>query len=133
MTKSENPLDSARGKQNPNKEILLEEKEIMKEEKTLLQGLNERVGRLADAIERTRIDEYTSMIIRPWKFFFINFAAGIFRGLGMAIGFTLVAAIFLYLLVQLLRNMVDLPVVGTYIGEIVRFVNQYLNQGLPAK
>ncbi|MBU1026494.1 MAG: hypothetical protein KKA31_02070 [Candidatus Margulisbacteria bacterium] len=110
-----------------------EEKELLQQENTLLDKLNDRVGKLADAIERTRIDEYTSMITRPWKFFFINFAAGIFRGLGMAVGFTIIAAIFLYVLVQLLRNMVDLPIVGAYIAEIVRFVNQYLNQGLPAQ
>jgi len=113
--------------------ILIEEKEILKEEKGLLQILNDRVLKLADAIERTRIDEYTSMITRPWKFFFINFMAGIFRGLGMAVGMTLIAAVLLYILAKILVNMVDLPIIGMYIGEVVKFVNQYLQKGIPTR
>jgi formate-dependent nitrite reductase membrane component NrfD len=114
-------------------QILKEEKKILEEEKNLLKALNSRIGKLATSIERARIDEYTSMITRPWKFFMINFTAGIFRGLGMAIGFTLIAAVVLFLLVRILVRMVDLPIIGMYIGEVVKFVEQYLQQGIPAK
>ena len=114
-------------------EIIREEKQILEEEKNLLRALNSRIGRLTASMERARIDEYTSMITRPWRYFFINFVAGVFRGLGMAVGFTIVAAIFLYLLVQVMVRMVDLPIIGMYIAEIVQFVNQYLQQGMPAK
>ena len=101
--------------------------------KGLLPQLNERVGKLASALEKARVDEYTSMMIRPWKFFFFNFLAGIFRGLGMAIGFTLIAAVVIYFLAKLLVRMVDLPIIGLYVAELVKFVNQYLQQGLPAR
>ena len=57
---------------NNSKKLLSEEKEILQEEKSLLATLNERVGMLAAAIERTRIDEYTSMLTRPWRFFFFK-------------------------------------------------------------
>ena len=113
------------------KQILNEEKRILEEEKGLLKSLNSRVGRLAAAIERARVDEYTSMISRPWKFFLINFAAGVLRGLGMAIGFTVIAAVVLYFLVTTLVAMIDLPIIGKYIGEIVKIVNQYLDKGIP--
>jgi hypothetical protein len=112
--------------------ILKEEKEILEKEKSLLESLDSKVGMLATAIQRARVDEYTSMITRPWKFFFINFAAGIFRGLGMAIGFTIVAAIVLYFVAKLLVAMVDLPIIGMYIGEVVKFVEQYIQQGMPS-
>ena len=105
--------------------------ELLKEEKTLLEKLNDRVGKLAVAMERARIDEYTSMLTRPWRFFFFNFVVGIFRGLGMAVGFTVIAAVAIYILSKLLRTMVDWPIVGMYIAELVRFVNQYLQQGMP--
>lgn len=114
-------------------EVLKEEKKILEEEKSLLESLNSRVGMLATAIERARIDEYTSMLTRPWKFFFFNFTVGIFRGLGIAVGMTIIAALFLYILVKILVNMVDLPFIGMYIAEIVKFVNQYLQQGIPGR
>jgi hypothetical protein len=113
--------------------ILKEEKEILREEKDLLKALNSNVGKLATSLERARIDEYTSLLTRPWKFFVFNFLSGIFRGLGMAIGFTLIFALFLYITAQLLIKMVDLPIIGMYIGEIVKFVDQYLKQGMPAR
>jgi len=110
-----------------------EETKLLKEEKNLLVKLNERIGKLATAMERARVDEYTSMLTRPWRFFFFNFVVGIFRGLGMAIGFTLIFALIIYIISQILVRMVDMPIIGMYIAELVKFVNQYLQQGIPAK
>ncbi|MFH1361596.1 MAG: DUF5665 domain-containing protein [bacterium] len=115
-----------------NEGKILEEKEkVIQKEEGLLEKLNAGVMKLGEAMERARIDEYTSMLTRPWKFFFINFVAGVFRGLGMAVGLTLVAAIFLFVLAKVLVNMVDLPLIGKYIAEIVTFVNLYIQQGIP--
>ncbi|MFH1825953.1 MAG: DUF5665 domain-containing protein [bacterium] len=99
----------------------------------LLQSLNSRVQKLADAIEHTRIDEYTSMMIRPWKFFFFNFLVGIFRGVGIAIGMTIIAAILIYVLSQAVKSMIDLPVVGMYFDAISQFLNQFVNQGIQTR
>ncbi|MBU0672706.1 MAG: hypothetical protein KJ732_06745 [Candidatus Margulisbacteria bacterium] len=120
-------------KMTNEEKILSEEKQILKEERDLLESLNSRVGKLATAIERARIDEYTSMLTRPWRFFFFNFIVGIFRGLGMAIGFTVIAAAAIYILSKLLLRMVDMPIIGMYLAELVKFVNQYLNQGVPGQ
>lgn len=113
--------------------LLKEEKEILEKEKSLLESLDSKIGMLATSLERARIDEYTSMLTRPWRFFFFNFTVGMFRGLGIAVGMTIIAAVVLYLLANILVRMVDLPIIGAYIGEIVKFVNQYLKQGLPAR
>ena len=113
--------------------LLREEKQILEEEKSLLKGLNSKIGKLASSLERARIDEYTSMLARPWKFFLFNFLVGIFRGLGIAVGLTLIAAVVFYFLSKILVRMVDLPFIGMYIGEIVKFVDQYLKQGLPTR
>ena len=111
-----------------------EEKEkISQEEKSLLENLNTKIGKLAISLQKGTIDEFTSLFARPWKFFMINFFAGIFRGLGMAIGFTLVAAVVIYISAKILTSMVDLPIIGMYIAEIVKFVNQYTQQGIPAR
>lgn len=116
-----------------NKELLGEEKKLVQQERDLVKSLNSRIGKLATAMERARIDEYTSMLTRPWKFFMVNFVAGIFRGLGMAVGFTLIFAIVVYVMSIMLKRMVDLPIIGMYIAELVKFVNQYLQQGIPVQ
>lgn len=113
--------------------LLKEEKEILKEEKSLLKSLDSKIGKLATSLERARIDEYTSMLTRPWRFFFFNFVVGIFRGLGMAIGFTVVAAVVIYFISQILIKMVDMPIIGMYVAELVKFVDQYLKQGMPVR
>ncbi|OGC22004.1 hypothetical protein A2291_07500 [candidate division WOR-1 bacterium RIFOXYB2_FULL_42_35] len=113
--------------------ILEEERDILKKEESLLDKLNNNVQRLAISLERARLDEYTSMLKRPWRFFFFNFIVGIFRGVGIAIGMTIVAAILIYVLVRVLRQMVDLPVIGMYIAEIVKFVSQYVQFGNPIR
>ena len=118
---------------NDKLKISNEGTELLKEEKGLLETLNSRVGKLATAMERARVDEYTSMLTRPWRFFFFNFIVGIFRGLGMAIGFTLIFALIIYVITQILVQMVDLPIIGMYIAELVQFVNQYLQQGPPIR
>jgi hypothetical protein len=116
--------------------MMADENQILaevKEEKGMLEKLNERIVNLADAMQRARIDEYTSMLTRPWRFFFFNFVVGIFRGLGMAVGFTLIFAVVIYLLSRILVPMVDMPIIGMYIGELVKFVEQYLQQGVPTQ
>ena len=113
--------------------ILQEEKEILAQEKDLLKSLDSNVGKLAIAMQRAKVDEYTSMLTKPWKFFFINFLAGIFRGLGIAIGMTIIAALIAVILAKILSNLVDLPIIGMYIGEVVKVVNQYLQQGIPGR
>jgi len=109
--------------------IINEEKEILKEERGLLEKLNENVLKMASAMEKARIDEYTSMLTRPWRFFFFNFVAGLVRGVGIAVGFTILAAGLIYILTTILRGMVDLPIIGQHIAELVKIVNQYLEQG----
>lgn len=105
----------------------------MNEEKDLLKSLDSKIGKLAISLERARIDEYTSMLTRPWKFFFFNLMAGLFRGVGVAVGMTMVAAIVIYILAKILVRMVDLPIIGMYIAEIMKFVEQYMKQGVPVR
>jgi len=96
----------------------------------LMQSLDGKIGKLAISMEKARIDEYTTMLTHPWKFFFLNLGAGIFRGVGMAVGFTLIAALLFYVVAKILMTMVDWPIIGMYIGEIVNFVGQY-TKGIP--
>lgn len=72
-------------------------------------------------IERSRIRDYMYLTDSKRRLFIINFIAGIGKGFGQAIGFTILAAIVL----GLLFSWVDLPIVGRYIAKLLNIVQQY--------
>lgn len=61
-----------------------------------------------------------AFIKRPGRIFWINFLAGIARGFGFAIGFTILAGIALWLL----GRAVDAPIIGQFIARIMKVVEQ---------
>lgn len=54
----------------------------------------------------------------------INFKAGIAKGLGMTLGMTVVLA----LLIWILTKLVALPIVGEYFREAEQFVHEYVEK-----
>lgn len=72
-------------------------------------------------IERSRIRDYMYLTDSKRRLFIINFIAGLGKGFGQAIGFTILAAIVL----GLLFSWVDLPIVGRYIAKLLNIVQQY--------
>ncbi len=77
--------------------------------------------RLILIIERSRIREYMMLTDSKRRLFLINFVAGLGKGFGQAIGFTILAGIVLYLL----SAWVDLPVIGEYIAKLMNIVDKY--------
>ena len=77
--------------------------------------------RLILIIERSRIREYMMLTDSKRRLFLINFVAGLGKGFGQAIGFTVLAGLVLYLL----STWVDLPVIGEYIAKLINIVDQY--------
>ncbi|HHY92198.1 MAG TPA: hypothetical protein GX511_02520 [Firmicutes bacterium] len=87
-------------------------------------GLVEQVERLARTLEENRVAEYVALQQDTGRLLYLNFLAGVARGLGMAVGFTLVGALALYIL----RQMVSIPVIGTFIAQIVDIVTTQLGR-----
>lgn len=77
--------------------------------------------RLTLTIERSRIREYMMLTDSKRRLFLINFVAGLGKGFGQAIGFTVLAALVFYLI----SSWVNLPVIGEYIAEILDIVDNY--------
>ncbi len=90
------------------------------EPRRLLHMLNEKVSDLAVKIEKMKLAEYVQLLNRPWRLMYINFIAGLGRGVGIAVGFTILGALVLYLLKYLV--VLNLPWIGGFIAEIVRMV-----------
>ena len=72
-------------------------------------------------MERSRIKDYMYLTDSKRRLFFINFVAGLGKGLGQAIGFTILAAI----VISILVSWVDLPIIGKYIANLLKYVNDY--------
>ena len=72
-------------------------------------------------IERSRIRDYMYLTDSKRRLFIINFIAGLGKGLGQAIGFTILAAI----VIGILFSWVDLPIIGKYIAKLLNVVQEY--------
>ena len=71
-------------------------------------------------LESLRIADYMELLQRPARLIFVNFVAGLARGLGIAIGATLIFALVLELLRRLI--LLHIPGIGQFIAEIVHIV-----------
>jgi len=90
--------------------------------------LADKIDRLVKDLEKSRIREYVCYLENPKRVFFSNFLAGLARGFGASVGFTLLAALLLYVLQKIVRW--NLPIIGDFINEIARIVeNNLRNRG----
>lgn len=90
------------------------------DESQLLKVLLDKINDLSVSIEKMKLAEYVKLLEHPWRLMYINFIAGLARGVGIAIGFTILGAVVLYFLRILV--MLNLPLIGNFIAEIVRMV-----------
>ena len=107
--------------------ILVNRQPAETNEKEYLQRLSQRMDELAINLEKMGIAEYVAMLNNPRRLLFINFLSGMARGFGMAIGFTILAAIFLYFLQKIV--VLNMPLIGDFIADIVNIVQNQLQAG----
>lgn len=81
----------------------------------------DQIENLSRKMDNMRVAEYVEMVSNPKKVIWMNFLAGLVRGLGTGIGFTILAAIILYLM----RRWVNLPVIGQLIAELLYIIEGY--------
>lgn len=79
-----------------------------------------QLEKLVKHLESLRIAEYMDLLEKPVKLILINLVAGIARGLGIAIGATVIFAVVLNLLHQLI--LLNIPGIGAFIADIVQIV-----------
>ncbi len=86
--------------------------------------LYKRIQELEYKLERANLAEFMQLLQNPTRLLFLNFLSGLARGFGIAIGLTVIAGVFLLLLTRLAS--LNLPIIGKYIADLVRIVNQQL-------
>lgn len=87
-----------------------------------MQFWERRLTQLVHHLEVMRVAEYVELLQRPHRLIALNFLAGLFRGLGIALGATLLVALMLNFLQQLL--VLNIPGIGNFVAEIIRIVEQ---------
>lgn len=92
----------------------------MPDENELIKGLSKKIDDMSLKMEKMKFVDYVYFLEHPKKMLWANFISGIARGFGIAIGFTLLGAIVVYLLNKVVAY--NLPVIGKFISEIVKIV-----------
>jgi len=92
----------------------------MKIETPKTNQLIEQIERLTRHLEALRIADYIELLDKPWKLITTNFIAGVARGLGFAVGTTIIFA----LVVEGLRRMImiNIPIINDYLIEIFKLI-----------
>ncbi len=93
-------------------------------EECRLRNLEDTVRRISDSLERSKIAEYVDFLNHPWRLIHVNLIAGLARGVGLAIGFTLLGATLIYIMTR--SFVLDLPLIGNFLGELVWIIQEYL-------
>ncbi len=94
--------------------------ELKKQQRVLIDKIEE----LAQNMEKYNIAEYIQLLNDPKRFFWVNFIGGVVRGVGIAVGMTILGAILIYFLQQIV--VLNLPLIGDFIAEIVKIVQEHL-------
>ena len=79
--------------------------------------LNDNIEKLIIKLENRNIEEILYILGSKKEIAKRNFIAGIFRGIGIGIGVTIVTAIIIYFLQKLVK--LNLPIIGQYINDLV--------------
>ena len=82
--------------------------------------LLENIGKLNKSLQRNNFLDLVELLGDRKKLFIRNFSSGIFKGIGIGIGVTLITAILLILLQKIVA--LNIPVIGEFIADIVDIV-----------
>lgn len=96
-----------------------------KSDREIISEIHLLTQKVALLLEKSRIREYTDLVQNPKKLIWVNFLGGVAKGVGLAIGLTVITGTLLYFLQML--GALNLPIIGDYIADIVRIVQRQLD------
>ena len=86
--------------------------------------LQKQVDRLLYAMERIQLDEYIRYLDNRKRLMSDAFLSGMLRGLGTAVGVTLLGAVVIVLLRYIVVE--NIPLIGGFLAEVVRVIQERL-------
>ncbi|WZL74773.1 DUF5665 domain-containing protein [Clostridiaceae bacterium 35-E11] len=84
-------------------------------------NIEKKLEKVSQDLEKAKIAEYVDILNNPKRLIYINFIGGLARGLGTAVGLTVLAGILFYML----KKTVNLPLIGQYIADLLDIVENY--------
>lgn len=84
--------------------------------------LNNSINNLIETFQKSNIEEWTYIFGSKKEIIKRNLIAGIFRGVGIGIGVTIITAILVILLQRIVA--LNIPIIGEYIADIVEIVQK---------
>ncbi|KMT21436.1 DUF5665 domain-containing protein [Clostridium cylindrosporum] len=75
---------------------------------------------ISEHFERARLADYVDLMQKPRRMIILNFLSGAAKGFGLAVGFTILGAVLIYLLQKIV--VLNLPVISEVIAEMVKLV-----------
>ena len=94
------------------------------EQTRLMDELNHKLGAFTDKMQQMHIAEYIQLLNNPKRLIWPSLIGGIFRGVGIVIGVTIVTSSLVYVLK--LIGALNIPIVSQYIADIVEQVQRHL-------
>lgn len=94
------------------------------ERNKLSDKIEKKVDELSEIIEKSKISEYVDLMENKKRLLYINFIIGLSRGFGMAVGFTILGALAIYILRMIID--LNLPLIGDFIADIIKIVQENL-------
>ena len=88
--------------------------------KRKLSYLEEKIDKLNTILIEANIRELSYIIGSKKQILIRNILAGIAKGIGRGIGFTLITAVIIYILQKIVK--LNLPIIGDYIIDIIDIV-----------
>lgn len=88
--------------------------------------INKKLDKISLNLEKSKLIDYVYYLENPRKLLLSNFISGLSRGFGMAVGFTLLGAVAIYILQMVVR--LRLPVLGKFISDIVDIVQDNMDK-----
>jgi len=89
-------------------------------ENVILSRIEQKLKDISIQMEKLKLVDYVELLENPLRMLWLNFIGGLARGFGMAIGFTLLGALFLYILQKII--IWKLPVLGDFIADLIKLV-----------
>lgn len=98
----------------------------MANNKHILDTLVKKVDEMSLKMEKMKFVDYVYFIEHPRKMLWANFINGLARGFGIAVGFTILGAVAIYILNEIVK--INLPYIGQFVSEIVKIVQNSLQK-----
>lgn len=91
----------------------------------LMRRVLHRVEEVSSHLEKWDVAEFHEYYRRPRRVLWVSFVSGVARGVGIAVGFTLLGGLLLWILRVLVVT--NLPGIGHFVAQLIRIINEDLS------